>query len=295
MRRLQSDAGVARISSGTHRKLARPPRPLHGQGTTRPQVARHPDQRRVVDNFEIPMRRRLGVGRRPRPDHLRAAAVAMALGRGRGRTRRHRVRPRRAPGAWRAVFPVALGLLTLTEIVHVVGLWQASTASFGTKLGESAYSFAGIALGLLALGWIWRKGVESAVPLVLVATIFLFVAGGLADVTTLGNSQVPSTLLARGRAAPGHAHAGARRRARGRGRVPPASTTRQGTERSGTPPNRRHQLSSAHPAWSSGSTWIVACAMSCSRRSARGLVEHTVRVGRGSRPSRATSPRPSPT
>ena len=34
-------------------------------------------------------------------------------------------------------------------------------------------------------------------PLVLVATIFLFVAGGLADVTTLGNSQVPSTALRR--------------------------------------------------------------------------------------------------
>jgi hypothetical protein len=32
------------------------------------------------------------------------------------------------------------------------------------------------------------------VPLVLVATLFLFVAGGLADVTSLGNSQIPSTL-----------------------------------------------------------------------------------------------------
>ena len=71
-----------------------------------------------------------------------------------------------------------------------------STASFGTKLGESAYSLAGIGLGLLGLGWIWRKGAESAVPLVLVATIFLFVAGGLADVTSLGNSQVPSTFSA---------------------------------------------------------------------------------------------------
>src|SRR6185295_12955346 len=87
-----------------------------------------------------------------------------------------------------------LAALTLTEVIHVVGLWDASTASFGTKLGESAYSLAGIVLGLLGLGWIWRKGAESAVPLVLVATIFLFVAGGLADVTTLGNSQVPSTL-----------------------------------------------------------------------------------------------------
>jgi hypothetical protein len=95
--------------------------------------------------------------------------------------------------SWRTVFVVALALLTLTEVVHVLGLWDASTASFGTKLGESAYSLAGIGLGLLGLGWIWRKGAESAVPLVLVATIFLFVAGGLADVTTLGNSQVPST------------------------------------------------------------------------------------------------------
>ena len=29
-------------------------------------------------------------------------------------------------------------------------------------------------------------------PLVLVAAIFLFVAGGLADVTTLGHSQIPT-------------------------------------------------------------------------------------------------------
>ena len=89
-----------------------------------------------------------------------------------------------------------LALLTLTEIVHVIGLWGGSTASAGTKLGESAYSLAGILLGLLGLGWMWRKGAESAVPLVLVAAIFLFVAGGLADVTTLGNSQIPSTLPA---------------------------------------------------------------------------------------------------
>jgi hypothetical protein len=95
---------------------------------------------------------------------------------------------------WRTVFVAALALLTLTEIVHVLGLWDASTASFGSKLGASAYSFAGILLGLLGLGWIWRKGAESAVPLVLVASIFLFVAGGLSDVTTLGNSQIPSTL-----------------------------------------------------------------------------------------------------
>ncbi|HEY3671753.1 MAG TPA: hypothetical protein VGN51_12530 [Acidimicrobiia bacterium] len=164
-------------------------------GDDPPEVVRHPDQRRVVDNWVIPMR----VGTEnvtargqliyvppPSPWPWVVGAVLIgALVVVLSRTR-----------AWRTVFAVALALLTVTEIGHVIGLWDASTASFGTKLGESAYSLAGIALGLLGLGWIWRKGAESAVPIVLVATIFLFVAGGLADVTSLGNSQVPSTFSA---------------------------------------------------------------------------------------------------
>jgi hypothetical protein len=160
-----------------------------------PAVARHPDDRRVVDNWVIPMRvggddvvarGQLVYVPPPSPwpwviGAVLLAALVVVL----SRTR-----------AWRTVFVVALVLLTLVEVAHVVGLWGASTASFGTKFGESAYSLAGIALGLLALGWIWRKGAESAVPLVLVATIFLFVAGGLADVTSFGNSQLPSTFSA---------------------------------------------------------------------------------------------------
>ena len=157
-----------------------------------PEVARDPDERHVVDNWKIPMRvggddvvarGQLIYVPPPSPwpwviGAVLVAALVVVL----SRTR-----------AWRAVFVVALTLLTVTEVLHVVGLWGASTASFGTKLAESAYSLAGIALALLALGWIWRKGAESAVPSVLVATIFLFVAGGLADVTSLGNSQLPST------------------------------------------------------------------------------------------------------
>jgi hypothetical protein len=164
-------------------------------GIDPPAVSRAPDQRHVVDHFVIPMR----VGTQsvdargivvyvPPPSPwpwvvgaILVAALVFAL----SRTR-----------AWRTVFVVTLSLLTFAEILHVIGLWDASTASFGTKLGESAYSLAGIAVGLLALGWIWRKGAESAVPIVLVATIFLFVAGGLSDVTSLGNSQVPSTFSA---------------------------------------------------------------------------------------------------
>jgi hypothetical protein len=97
---------------------------------------------------------------------------------------------RRAAG----VFAVILLVLTAAELLHVVGLWGGSSAGALTKLGQSAYSLAGVALGVLALAWLRRRGVDSAVPLVLLAGIFLCVAGGLADVTTLGHSQLPTTL-----------------------------------------------------------------------------------------------------
>jgi hypothetical protein len=168
----------------------------HFMGTDDPpEVARDPGTRRVVDHFEIPMRlgREAVVARGeivyvppPSPGPWVIGAVVLAtLVFLLARTR-----------SWRTVFVVVLALLTVTEVVHVIGLWGGSTASTGTKLVESAYSIGGIALGLLALGWMGKKDAESAVPIVLVATIFLFVAGGLADVTTLGNSQVPSTLSA---------------------------------------------------------------------------------------------------
>ena len=168
----------------------------HFMGTADPpEVARDPGTRHVVDNFRIPLRvgseavvARGQIVYEPPPSPwpwvigaVLLAALVFVL----ARTR-----------SWPIVFTVVLALLTLTEIVHVIGLWGGSSASGGTKLGESAYSIAGILLGLVGLGWIWRKGAESAVPLVLVAAIFLFVAGGMADVTTLGKSQIPSTLPA---------------------------------------------------------------------------------------------------
>jgi hypothetical protein len=161
-------------------------------GIDPPAVVRDPGSRHVVDNYVIPMR----VGSEavnargqivyvppPSPWPWVAGAVLIAA--------LVFVLSRRGP--WRTVFVVSLIVLAVAEVLHVYGLWDASTATFGTKLGESAYSLAGIALALLALGWIWRKGADSAVPIVLVAAIFLFVAGGLSDVTSLGKSQIPST------------------------------------------------------------------------------------------------------
>jgi hypothetical protein len=97
---------------------------------------------------------------------------------------------------WRAALTVGLGALVASELAHVIGLWNATTASTGTKLGETAYALVGIALGVLALAWMARRGAEAAMPLYLVASIFLFFAGGLADVSTLGHSQIPTTFAA---------------------------------------------------------------------------------------------------
>ena len=157
-----------------------------------PAVRRDPDARHVIGRWTVEME---SAGRTirasgelvwvPAPSPwpfvalaVVAAAVVVLLSRGR---------------AWRVVFAVALSLLVACALAHVVGLWDATTASTGSKLAESAYSLVGVALGVLALAWMWRRGTDSAMPLVLVASIFLFFAGGLADVSTLGHSQIPTT------------------------------------------------------------------------------------------------------
>ena len=87
----------------------------------------------------------------------------------------------------------ALTVIVVAETLHVIGLWDASTASGATKLAESLYSLGGIALGVLALVWMARRGAVAAIPFVLIASIVLLIAGGLADVTSLGKSDLPTT------------------------------------------------------------------------------------------------------
>jgi hypothetical protein len=95
---------------------------------------------------------------------------------------------------WVTVMELALLVLVVSEAVHVVGAWQASTASVGSRLLASIYSFGGIVVSGLAFVWLRRKDPWAATPAVLVAGLFVFVAGGLADITTLTRSQVPTTL-----------------------------------------------------------------------------------------------------
>jgi len=96
--------------------------------------------------------------------------------------------------AWSRVMQVALLILVVSETIHVVGAWQASTASFGSRLLASIYSIGGILVCVLALWWLRRRDAWAGAPAVLIAGLFVFVAGGLADFTTLTRSQVPTTL-----------------------------------------------------------------------------------------------------
>lgn len=92
------------------------------------------------------------------------------------------------------VLPVALGVLVLSEIVHVSGAWNYSGASLVNKLGASAYGFAAIAIGLVAIAIAARRRTSDAIPVTLAAGVLFFIAGGLADLTTLTRSQVPTTV-----------------------------------------------------------------------------------------------------
>ncbi len=100
-----------------------------------------------------------------------------------GRTRR-----------WGTAVGAALVLLSAAQVLHVIGLWGASTASSWSRLGTAAYALGGIVLAVLALGVLARRGPEAAVPVALLAGLALALAGGFADVTTLSRSQIPTTI-----------------------------------------------------------------------------------------------------
>jgi hypothetical protein len=97
--------------------------------------------------------------------------------------------------AWARVLTFALAVLLVSETVHIVGSWGATTSGFLAKLGAGVYSIAGLAIGVVALIWLVRRDPRDATPIVLIAALFLFIAGGLADVTSLTRSQVPADRL----------------------------------------------------------------------------------------------------
>jgi hypothetical protein len=94
----------------------------------------------------------------------------------------------------RPAVAASLAVLIVGETAHVFGSWAATTVAGSTKLAASAYALGGIAVAALAFVWVVRRGVHPAAPLLLLAGLFLALAGGLADVTALYRSQLPTTL-----------------------------------------------------------------------------------------------------
>jgi hypothetical protein len=91
---------------------------------------------------------------------------------------------------------VAAALLAMIggQVAHVLGSYAGTTVAGTTKLAASAYGLGGIAIGAVAFVWVVRRGVRLAAPLLLLAGMFLALAGGLTDVTELYRSQLPTAL-----------------------------------------------------------------------------------------------------
>jgi hypothetical protein len=167
----------------------------HWMGGDRPVgVQEHPRRRQVVQEWEIKLRRGDRIltvtgdvmwvpGPAPLPWLVIAALLGLAVVLA-SRTR-----------YWALVLGIAIGVLGALELAHVIGLWNGTTASIATKLAASMYSLGGIAVGVAAVVWlIIARDPYDASPLALIAGLFLFVSGGLADVSTLSRSQLPTTL-----------------------------------------------------------------------------------------------------
>ena len=95
---------------------------------------------------------------------------------------------------WRAPVVVGLALAIAAVIAHVIGGWGASAATVAGRLGESIYALGGIGLAAVALVLlITRDEPSDATPALLMAGLVLALGSGLADVTVLWHSQLPST------------------------------------------------------------------------------------------------------
>lgn len=166
----------------------------HWMGTSDPpQVERDPGRRHVIDHWRIGLQRvsetievRGDLVWVPGPSPwgwivgaLVAAVVLVAL----SRTR-----------IWASVLAVALAIVVVSEAAHVVGQWTATAASFSSKLSASVYSIGGVVLALVAVVWILARPPSNAIPAVLFAGLVVAAAGGLADLTALTRSQLPTDL-----------------------------------------------------------------------------------------------------
>jgi len=166
----------------------------HWMGTSDPPaVRRDPDRAQLIQRFTVPVVRgdrtvrvRGDVSWIPGPSPwpwigvavvLAVAVVVLA-------------RTRRAPVA----IGTALALTLVAAVVHAAGSWTTGSASTGGRIGAAVPTLGAVVLGGVALALLARRGLRAAAPLLVFAGLFVTIAIGLADLSALSHSQVPTVL-----------------------------------------------------------------------------------------------------
>jgi hypothetical protein len=88
----------------------------------------------------------------------------------------------------------ALGVVLVAASVHAAGAWTASTRSTANRLADTLPTLGALALGLIAEVQLFRRGMRSAAPLLVFAGLFIGIAIGIADLSGLSHSQLPTDL-----------------------------------------------------------------------------------------------------
>jgi hypothetical protein len=92
------------------------------------------------------------------------------------------------------VLAVVAGLAVAADAVHTVGAWLGTPAPILTQLYSNASSFAGWAVAGIAIHRLLTGRVDAGRPYLLLAAIFLALAGAAPDLPSLARSQLPSGL-----------------------------------------------------------------------------------------------------
>ena len=164
----------------------------HWMGTSPPPIVqRQPGRSHVViDDWQIPMvvdRDRTVLrgdvvwtpGPSPWP-WLVAAAVGAVLIIAGSRTR-----------WWAVTLLVATAVMTVSEGIHLVGQWNATTAGWATKAWSAFYPALALGVALLATVQLARNRDPNRVtPLVLIAGLMVAITGGLGDLSALSRSHI---------------------------------------------------------------------------------------------------------
>jgi hypothetical protein len=96
---------------------------------------------------------------------------------------------------WRGVLAAALLVAVASDLVHTIGAQLASVAPVVARVYASSLAGVGWVLGVVvAYRLLRRRSSELDLYLLLTAGLFFAFAGGLADLTVLGRSQVSTAL-----------------------------------------------------------------------------------------------------